>query len=183
MWVSFPGLRGWWRSWAEKCPRSPRGEAAHSRLRVRAVEAPVQGGRMLSLTSCWGSGCWRWWVQAPPWGPHGLRKGSIRSGTQETAPMLEASGGEIPRCDPEGVPDHLECLPGHSRPHHLHHRSVPLPRLWHMGLHGCALSVTRPSCLLIPTAVHWYVSLRRANLGPAPLPFTIFCPPTLSRVR
>ena len=28
--------------------------------------------------------------------------------------MLEASGGEIPRCDPEGVPDHLECLPGHS---------------------------------------------------------------------
>ena len=53
-------------------------------------------------------------MQAPPWGPHGLRKGSIRSGTQGTAPVLEASGGEIPWCDPEGVPDHLECLPRHS---------------------------------------------------------------------
>ena len=57
----------------------------------------------------------------------------------------------------------------------------PLPRLWHMGLHGCALSVTCPSCQLIPRAVHWCVSLPRTNLGPAPLPFTIFCPPTLSR--
>ena len=53
-------------------------------------------------------------MQAQPWGPHGLRKGSIRSGTQGTAPMLKASGGDIPRCDPEAVPDHLECLPGHS---------------------------------------------------------------------
>ena len=114
MWVSFPGLRGWWRSWAEKCFRSPRGEAGHSRLHVRAVEALVYGGRTFSLTSCWGFGCWQWWVEAPPWGPHGLRKGSINPGAKETAPMWEASSGEIPRCDPETVPDHLECLPGHS---------------------------------------------------------------------
>ena len=114
MWVSFPGLRGWWRSRAETCPRSPRGKAGHSRLRVRAVEAPVCGGRTFSLTSCWGSGWWWWWAQAPTWGPQGLRKGSIRPGAHGTAPMLEASSGEIPWCDPEAVPDHLEWLPGHS---------------------------------------------------------------------
>ena len=114
MWVSFPGLRGWWRSRAEKCSQSSRGEAGHSWLRGRAVEAPVCGVRAFSLTSCWGSGCWWWWAQAPTWGPQGLRKGSIRPGAQGTAPMLEASGGEIPWCDPEAVPDRLEWLPGHS---------------------------------------------------------------------
>ena len=97
MWVSFPGLRGWWRSRAEKCSQSSRGEAGHSWLRGRAVEAPVCGVRAFSLTSCWGSGCWWWWAQAPTWGPQGLRKGSIRPGAQGTAPMLEASGGEIPK--------------------------------------------------------------------------------------
>ena len=50
-----------------------------------------------------------------------------------------------------------------------------------MGLHGCALSVTRLPCLLIPRASPWCLSLRWANLGPAPLPFTIFCPPALPR--
>ena len=50
-----------------------------------------------------------------------------------------------------------------------------------MGLHGCALSVTRLPCLLIPRASPWCLSLCWANLGPAPLPFTVFCPPALSR--
>ena len=68
-----------------------------------------------------------------------------------------------------------------SWPHHLYHRSVPLPRLWHLGLHGYALSVIHPSCLLIARAAPWCVSLCRVNLGPAPWPFAIFCPPTLSR--
>ena len=70
--------------------------------------------KSIFLTSCWGSGSWWWWAQAPTWGPQGLRKGSIRPGAQGTTPMLEASGSEIPWCDPEAVPDRLEWLPGHS---------------------------------------------------------------------
>ena len=137
-----------------------------------------------SLDQLLGLWCWRWWVQAPTWGPHGLTKGSIRPGAQGTTPMLEASavrshgvtrkpfriiwnGFRVTRCG--------------SRPHHLPYRSVPLPPLWHLGLHGCALSVTRLSCLLIPRAAPWCVSHCRVNLGPAPLPFAIFCPPRLSR--
>ena len=73
MWVSFPGLRCWWRSQAEKCPRSPRGEAGHSRLHVRAVEAPVCGGRTVS-TSCWGSGVGGGGCKPQHGGPMGSRR-------------------------------------------------------------------------------------------------------------
>ena len=112
MWVSFPGLRGWWRSRAEKCPRPPRGEAGHSMLHVRAVEALVCGGRTVS-TCCWGSGVGGGGCKPQHGGPMGSRREVSVLGPRDHS---YAGGfcGEIPWCDPEAVPDHLEWLPGHS---------------------------------------------------------------------
>ena len=134
MWVSFPGLRGWWRSRAEKCPRSPRGEAGHSMLHVRAVEAPVCGGRTVS-TSCWGSGVGGGGCKPQHGGPMGSRREVSVLGPRGPLlclrlPVVRSRG--VTRKPFRIVWNGFRATRYRSQPHHLHRRSVPLPRLRHV---------------------------------------------------
>ena len=180
MWVSFPGLRGWWRSQAEKCPRSPRGEAGHSMLHVRAVEAPVCGGRTVS-TSCWGSGVGGGGCKPQHGGPMGSGREVSLLGPR--GPLL---CWRLPRWDPMVWPGSSSGSFGMAsgplaiaRTHSTSPTGLCHCRLFGTWAYMAALCqwLVRPVCWSPP----WCVSHCRVNLGPAPLPFAIFCPPTLSR--
>lgn len=104
-----------------------------------------------------------------------------------TAPVLEASGGEIPWRDAVAalLPGRFEWLPGPS----LSLAATPPPP---SGLYLCRVFATRAyvwphsvgASSVLSSHPCGYALVRLtfpARLAPAPLPFAAFCPPTLLR--